>query len=633
MDKAQIADQFLRLLKCENGGSIHLSELPKKFSTKFGSYIPYQALGFRELSHMFDDPQFENAGLYITGLGNDMKVCCVVAADSTPYKSNTTPKLHRYQLLEEAWCTVCFSCNQPLREPLLAPCNHIFCKGCVTRLFVRQKRARLDTAPCPECQSDWRLEADQNFTFLFNSPGLYRTLYSLLTLPQVRCAKRECPWRGKISQYTVHVEQECEQKMGEDVKDFTGRDLCFPYADGRVSKTDAMILDLLERISEVSQDGEDPKYIKVAPEFIDTLSEAVGTAETYAIKRRADMEERARNSTAPPPNEAQTPTEEPPELSHKVVHPRAYPRVKTEDGPSHNRAAKPAKRTIGWRRNRDYQEQEETPYFPGRGECRALSGTTTSESETSSEASSSEIDDDRSPIKRASTFSPVDSRGIQSESSSTEGFSSGSPPSSAVKRKHHRIPEHNPREKSVDRKQHRHSAEALEHGSSSKCERKKESRHHRGATHRHRSTSADSSPRKSKGNRHQRVSLRNSLGRDVTPDSSARGSRRSRRKDGVSEPSGRMSTRHRYRDVKQAPTASVSSSLKHRGKTKKPEAIRVQAVQPYPDHQVLVGDSLTIYKEDECQNWVCVKRPGETKFFWIPSYTIDQNDLDSLRRI
>eukprot|EP00985_Skeletonema_marinoi_P010260 scaffold4834_cov179-Skeletonema_marinoi.AAC.5 len=90
---------------------------------------------------------------------------------------------------------ICSICLTVPAEPLITPCDHVFCKSCIHQALNDRNLCPIDRRPCTAGQLK-RLE------------GLSLRVWSGI---QVKCGGHDsgCAWRGSIADYSAHVENNC----------------------------------------------------------------------------------------------------------------------------------------------------------------------------------------------------------------------------------------------------------------------------------------------------------------------------------------------------------------------------------------------------------------------------------------
>jgi len=90
---------------------------------------------------------------------------------------------------------ICSICLTVPAEPLITPCDHVFCKSCIHQALNDRNLCPNDRRPCTAGQLK-RLE------------GLSLRVWSGI---QVKCGGHDsgCAWRGSIADYSFHVENNC----------------------------------------------------------------------------------------------------------------------------------------------------------------------------------------------------------------------------------------------------------------------------------------------------------------------------------------------------------------------------------------------------------------------------------------
>ncbi|KAK1733191.1 hypothetical protein QTG54_016168 [Skeletonema marinoi] len=100
--------------------------------------------------------------------------------------------LHPDNLPDDLVCSICLTVPA---DPLITPCDHVFCKPCIRQALNVRNVCPIDRRPCTVGQLK-RLE------------GLSLRVWSGI---QVKCGGHEsgCAWRGSIADYATHVENNC----------------------------------------------------------------------------------------------------------------------------------------------------------------------------------------------------------------------------------------------------------------------------------------------------------------------------------------------------------------------------------------------------------------------------------------
>lgn len=99
------------------------------------------------------------------------------------------------QVPDDILCSICMAL--PI-EPVITPCEHIFCKGCISRALGGAKMCPLDRRACDNHQ-------------LLPLQGVALRIWSSI---RVKCGNPDddgCAWTGSISDYAAH-EQVCGSK-------------------------------------------------------------------------------------------------------------------------------------------------------------------------------------------------------------------------------------------------------------------------------------------------------------------------------------------------------------------------------------------------------------------------------------
>lgn len=111
----------------------------------------------------------------------------------------TTPPvaLNQENVPEDLICSICMTVPA---DPLITPCDHIFCRTCIYQALSDRRLCPIDRRPCALDQLQ-RLD------------GLSSRIWSGI---QVKCGGHDsgCAWRGSITDYSAHVQNNCSVLRG-----------------------------------------------------------------------------------------------------------------------------------------------------------------------------------------------------------------------------------------------------------------------------------------------------------------------------------------------------------------------------------------------------------------------------------
>lgn len=114
--------------------------------------------------------------------------------------SHATPvPLHQENTPDDLICSICMTL--PF-DPVITPCNHVFCKPCISQALQQNNLCPIDRRPCTSGQ-------------LKRLDGLYLRIWSGI---QVKCGNHEsgCAWKGCIVDYGAHAENNCTVGRGHN---------------------------------------------------------------------------------------------------------------------------------------------------------------------------------------------------------------------------------------------------------------------------------------------------------------------------------------------------------------------------------------------------------------------------------
>eukprot|EP00984_Skeletonema_dohrnii_P013449 scaffold5572_cov83-Skeletonema_dohrnii-CCMP3373.AAC.7 len=114
---------------------------------------------------------------------------CVTMASNT---AAPPVALHPDNLPDDLVCSICLTVPA---DPLVTPCDHVFCRACICQALNHNNLCPIDRRPC--CIGE-----------LNPLEGLSFRIWSGI---QVKCGGHEsgCAWRGSIADYSAHVENNC----------------------------------------------------------------------------------------------------------------------------------------------------------------------------------------------------------------------------------------------------------------------------------------------------------------------------------------------------------------------------------------------------------------------------------------
>eukprot|EP00984_Skeletonema_dohrnii_P013450 scaffold5572_cov83-Skeletonema_dohrnii-CCMP3373.AAC.8 len=107
--------------------------------------------------------------------------------------SNTAaPPVALDNIPDDLICSICLTVPA---DPLVTPCDHVFCKPCIRQALNERNVCPIDRRPCTVGE-------------LKQLEGLSFRVWSGI---QVKCGGHEsgCAWRGSIADYATHVENNC----------------------------------------------------------------------------------------------------------------------------------------------------------------------------------------------------------------------------------------------------------------------------------------------------------------------------------------------------------------------------------------------------------------------------------------
>ena len=111
-----------------------------------------------------------------------------------PFDDSNPPPvaLNPENIPEDLICSICFTLPA---EPVITPCDHIFCQSCIHEALSRQSVCPIDRRPC---------RVDQ----LKPLEGVAERIWGGI---QVKCGswERGCAWTGCIDFYNRHIEDQC----------------------------------------------------------------------------------------------------------------------------------------------------------------------------------------------------------------------------------------------------------------------------------------------------------------------------------------------------------------------------------------------------------------------------------------
>ena len=92
----------------------------------------------------------------------------------------------------EMVCSIC--CSIPHVDPMITPCQHIFCRDCILQALARCRR-------CPNCREPghrW-IRNEHRVTRL---EGVVNRIWQ--SIP-VECPSNGCHWKGSMGDYKAHA--------------------------------------------------------------------------------------------------------------------------------------------------------------------------------------------------------------------------------------------------------------------------------------------------------------------------------------------------------------------------------------------------------------------------------------------
>lgn len=107
--------------------------------------------------------------------------------------------LNQENVPDDLICSICMTL--PF-DPVITPCNHVFCKPCISQALHQSNLCPIDRRPCTSGQLE-RLD------------GLSLRIWSGI---QVKCGNHEsgCAWKGCIADYAAHAENNCSVGRGHN---------------------------------------------------------------------------------------------------------------------------------------------------------------------------------------------------------------------------------------------------------------------------------------------------------------------------------------------------------------------------------------------------------------------------------
>eukprot|EP00984_Skeletonema_dohrnii_P019971 scaffold9663_cov73-Skeletonema_dohrnii-CCMP3373.AAC.1 len=111
--------------------------------------------------------------------------------------------LNQENIPDDLICSICLTVPA---DPLVTPCDHMFCKPCIHQALNDRNLCPIDRRPCTVGQ-------------LKQLEGLSFRVWSGI---QVKCGGREsgCAWRGSIADYATHT-QNCTMSRAPTGSDLT----------------------------------------------------------------------------------------------------------------------------------------------------------------------------------------------------------------------------------------------------------------------------------------------------------------------------------------------------------------------------------------------------------------------------
>eukprot|EP00985_Skeletonema_marinoi_P027330 scaffold22272_cov85-Skeletonema_marinoi.AAC.1 len=107
--------------------------------------------------------------------------------------------LHQENVPDDLICSICMTVPS---EPLITPCDHLFCRTCIHQALSDRNICPIDRRPCTVGQ-------------LRQLDGILSRIWSGI---QVKCGGHEsgCAWRGSIADYSSHVQNNCSASSGNN---------------------------------------------------------------------------------------------------------------------------------------------------------------------------------------------------------------------------------------------------------------------------------------------------------------------------------------------------------------------------------------------------------------------------------
>lgn len=111
---------------------------------------------------------------------------------STRNMSAAPVALHQENVPDDLICSICMTVPA---EPLITPCDHLFCRTCIHQALSDRNICPIDRRPC-------------NLNQLRQLEGLSSRIWGGI---QVKCGGHDigCAWRGSIADYSSHVQNSC----------------------------------------------------------------------------------------------------------------------------------------------------------------------------------------------------------------------------------------------------------------------------------------------------------------------------------------------------------------------------------------------------------------------------------------
>lgn len=97
---------------------------------------------------------------------------------------------------------VCSVCHELSTEPVLTPCDHIFCLGCIRESLRHREECPIDRRP---------LDEDDLLGSALS--GVLLRVYEGIA---VRCPREPCSWTGVVGNYAAHL-QRCEHSVDPEI--------------------------------------------------------------------------------------------------------------------------------------------------------------------------------------------------------------------------------------------------------------------------------------------------------------------------------------------------------------------------------------------------------------------------------